>query len=319
MHGVWREGKSRVSVDGEVVDLAALVKKSGSRKKDPSLFFLPAQRVLTLRDGWPRPFSDYGPGDPFTVRDFSDNLRLLMEKEFGKTDVLFPKSNRLKSEIRQLLTDAVFHGFGLSVDRARPQKRLVLAQGTEGDPLPFMVWSAGQREFVPLLLGLYWLLPAARVLRRENIEWVVIEELEMGLHPQAINAVLLLVLELLWRDYRVCLSTHSPQVLDLLWALRIIQEKKGNAGDVLDLFNCRRTDAMKKVAQSALEKTARVYLFESESGETRDISRLDPGADDVTEAGWGGLTEFSGHVGDVVARVVSRSELRSSSDVDART
>jgi hypothetical protein len=38
-------------------------------------FFIPAQRVLTLsRDGWLRPFTDYKPGDPFCVRDFSEKL-----------------------------------------------------------------------------------------------------------------------------------------------------------------------------------------------------------------------------------------------------
>ena len=87
-----------------------------------------------------------------------------------------------------------------------------------------MAWSAGQREFVPLLMGLYWLMPAARASQRGDLEWVIIEELEMGLHPRAIAVVLLLVLELLWRGYRVCLSSHSPHVLDLVWALQVIKQ-----------------------------------------------------------------------------------------------
>lgn len=308
MHAVWEQGRSHLSVDGKAIDLSSLIQRGG-RRSGPSVFFIPAQRVLTLREGWPRPFSDYGPGDPFTVRDFSDDLRLLMEREFSGNEILFPKTNRLKSEIRSLLADAVFHGFGLNIDTKRPQKRLVLeAQGSRGDPLPFMVWSAGQREFVPLLLGLYWLLPAAKTPRRGDIDLVVIEELEMGLHPKAINVVLLLVLELLWRGYRVCLSTHSTQVLDVVWALRTIQANNGTSRDVLDLFGCKKTDPMTKVAEAALEKSTRVVLFDT-SGETRDISGLDPGAEDAREAGWGGLTEFSGHVGDVVARVVNRREL----------
>ena len=53
-----------------------------------------------------------------------------------------------------------------------------------------LMYIPAQREFVPLLLGLYWLLPASRVSRRKNIEWAVIEELEAGLHPAAISAVL---------------------------------------------------------------------------------------------------------------------------------
>ena len=45
----------------------------------------------------------------------------------------------------------------------------------------------------------------------------------MGLHPRAVSGVLLMVLELLRRGYRVCLSTHSTQVLEFAWALRHLQ------------------------------------------------------------------------------------------------
>lgn len=65
-----------------------------------------------------------------------------------------------------------------------------------------MTWTAGQREFTPLLLGLYHLLPPRNRIKQPDIEWVVIEEPEMGLHPQAITVVMLLVLDLLWRGYR---------------------------------------------------------------------------------------------------------------------
>lgn len=151
------------------------------------------------------------------------------------------------------------------------------------------------------------LLPAANLPRRKEIEWVVIEELEMGLHPKAINAVMLVVLELLSRGYRVCLSTHSPQVPDVLWALRVFREKGGTAKDVLDLFECEATPAMLKIARAVLKKTSRTHYFRQD-GTTRDISNLDPGAEDMAEAGWGGLTEFSGRVGDIISRVVSRAE-----------
>jgi hypothetical protein len=309
MHNIWR-AESRVDVDGALVDLTSEIKKKrGPRKKESSLFFIPAQRVLTLRDGWPRPFSDYGPGDPFTVRDFSDTLRMLMERDLGKGDTLFPRPNQLKQELRDVINEAVFHGFGLRVDKTRLQKRLVLGAGESGPPLPFMVWSAGQREFVPLLLGLYWLLPGAKAPKRKGVDWVVIEELEMGLHPKAINAALFLVLELLWRGYKVCLSTHSPQVLDLLWALRVFRQNQGKAEDVLDLFDCEdKPPNMLKMAGAALRKTVRVHYFK-QNGETRDISDLDPGATNADEAGWGGLSEFSGLIGDVVSRVVSRANL----------
>ena len=54
-----------------------------------------------------------------------------------------------------------------------------------------MTWTAGQREFTPLLLGLYHLLPPRKLLKQPHIEWVIVEEPEMGLHPQAITVFLL--------------------------------------------------------------------------------------------------------------------------------
>ncbi len=63
-----------------------------------------------------------------------------------------------------MLQRNVFREFDLRIDRSRPQKRLVL--GPEDRPLPLMAWSAGQREFVPLLLGFYWLMPSLKVTTR---------------------------------------------------------------------------------------------------------------------------------------------------------
>ncbi len=71
-----------------------------------------------------------------------------------------------------------------------------------------MTWTAGQREFTPLTLGLYHLLPSVKLRKREETDWVVLEEPEMGLHPQAVTVVMLLVLELLWRGYRVVWSSR---------------------------------------------------------------------------------------------------------------
>jgi hypothetical protein len=77
--------------------------------------------------------------------------------------------------------------------------------------------------------------------RRDKLKWAVIEEPEMGLHPRAISVVLLLVLELLSRGYRVCVSTHSPQVLELVWALGILQRRAAKPERLLELFDIRAT------------------------------------------------------------------------------
>jgi hypothetical protein len=305
MESIWG-GKSKISWNGNTIDLPHLA--SRMRKfSDEKLFFVPAQRVLTLRDGWPRPFTDYSPGDPFSVRNFSEELRLLVE-EFSGEASLFPRERRLKHAYRLLLQQNVFSKFKLTINKERAQKRLVLGAGSK--PLPYMVWSAGQREFVPLLLGFYWLMPPTKVARREALEWVIIEELEMGLHPRAIAVVLLLVLELLHRNYRVCLSTHSPQVLELVWGLNRIRETNGTTNDVLDLFGtpAKLRQSLRSVATRAIEKRMRVYYFESTSGNVHDISRLNPESTTRAEAAWGGLSEFSEQVNNVVARVTANAD-----------
>ena len=168
-----------------------------------------------------------------------------------------------------------------------------------------MVWSAGQREFVPLLLGFYWLMPPTKVSRRGAIDWVVLEELEMGLHPRAISVVLLLVFELLARGYRVCLSTHSSQVLDALWALKHLRENGARPEALLGLFDAPNMPPMLKLAEVIMTKTQKVYYFDRTTGATKDISELDPEAEGEGEAGWGGLSEFSGRANQAVARAVA--------------
>jgi hypothetical protein len=304
MRGLWR-GQSEILVDDFSHAFNKLIERQ-KRDKDEKLFFIPAQRVITLGKGWPRPFTDYSPGDPFVVRQFSDHLRVLMEKGFGETDKLFPHTRRLKTEIRDLLQETVFSSFELEIDREHgPQKRLILRTQGQEQALPFMVWSAGQREFVPLLLGLFWLLPGAAATRREPIEWVVIEELEMGLHPKAVSAALLLVLDLLARGYRVCLSTHSTHVLDVVWAMKTIQDQRAPAVKLLDIFDAQPTQQMRSMIERTATKSAKVYYFDPKTKETKGISNLDPGASSEGESGWGGLSEFSGRVAEVVAGVVN--------------
>lgn len=302
MRSIWQEG-SEIKVDGKPVNIGKRIGRQQS--EDPeATFLIPAQRVLALPEGWPKPFQSYRAGDPYTVRAFSEGLRNLMEREFTGTGALFPKQNRLKKDYRDLLQQTVFGGFELATDKVQSQKRLVLSSGD--GKLPFMVWSAGQREFVPLLLGLYWLMPPSKTPRRNEIEWVIIEELEMGLHPRAISTVLLLVLELMTRGYRVCLSTHSPQVLELVWALETLRKHGGDANDLLDLFGVKHSQPLRQMAEEAVRKTSKVYYFEP-NGIVKDITELDPSSDEAQEATWGGLLEFSTRANDTVAKVVSNS------------
>ncbi len=312
MSSIWQSKKSELLWNGEPVDFGQLVRRKATSGVETT-FLIPAQRVLTLRDGWPRPFGDYGAGDPYSVRAFSEKLRILMETEFKIGVPLFPRPNRLKVEYRDMLSKSIFGGYSLTMTRAHAQKRLVLHRADSNLPftdLPFMVWSAGQREFVPLLLGLYWLIPSAKIAVRGKIKWVIIEELEMGLHPRAIATVLSLILELLARGYKVCLSSHSPQVLEFVWAWQIIRETPGSKPvQLLNLLGSRHSQSLRDVAATVIKKQCKVYFFEN-GRPTVDITSLDPAASDGVEASWGGLLEFAGRANEVVAQAVANASLK---------
>jgi hypothetical protein len=222
---------------------------------------------------------------------------------------LFPVEKRLKKEIREQIDAAVFHGGKVGIEEdAQHARRLRLVHGKMH--LPFMTWTAGQREFTPLLLALYHLLPSTKVRKREETDWVVLEEPEMGLHPQAITAVMLLVLDLLWRGYRVVLSTHSPHVLTMVWMMRRLQEHGARWQLLCEAFHVKAPPQLRAVAEAALGKDYQAHAMEFDPhGKViaRDISALDPDSDDPLEAGWGGLTSYSSRFGNAVRQAVNES------------
>ncbi|MCB9527675.1 MAG: AAA family ATPase [Myxococcales bacterium] len=306
---VWVDGRTTVSRDGRSVSLERLLAGKRASQRSEQVFVIPAQRVLSLYRGWPRAFTDFDVGDPYVVRQFSEQLRRLMELGLGSGEgVLFPRANRLRSEFRTSLEESIFHGARLYLDATRPQKQVVIQQGEAA--IHYMAWSAGQREFVPLLLGLYWLMPSGGAARRKGVDWVVLEEPEMGLHPRAITSTLLLVAELLRRGYRVVMSTHAAQVLDFVWALRLLQKHEAPAKKFLELFGLPATGSLVQLADAVRTKSVATYAFEpAQRGvRVRDISTLDPEADDEATANWGGLMGFADNAAEVVAEVVAAAK-----------
>ncbi|TVQ96656.1 MAG: ATP-binding protein [Deltaproteobacteria bacterium] len=306
--GLWTS-RTSLTVDGVCHDVHAHLKPGRSRRKE-AMFVVPAQRVLTMNRGWPRPFMDYSPGDPYVVRQFSESLRRLLEAGLGSEDgTLFPRENRLKRELRESFSAAILRDAELAVDGSRLQKRTILR--LHGTDIPYMSWSAGQREFIPLLLSLFWLMPSSGATRRQGVECVAIEEPEMGLHPRAVASVLLACLELVYRGYRVILTTHSPQILDLVWALRSMRGSTDPAQHLFDLFDVPATTALRTLARAVIEEREfHVSYFEPgpDGVVARDISSLDPGASEPSEALWGGLTSFSARASEVVAACVNEKE-----------
>jgi hypothetical protein len=286
-----------------------IMAKTRAKKGTESVYYIPAQRVLSLRNGWPRPFTDYDSGDPFVVRHFSESIRRLMEAGLGVgKGAIFPQPGRMKKNLRDALDQGVFAGSRLTLDTQGLQKRVVLDTGK--NRLPFMVWSAGQREFIPLLLGLYRLLPSSKARKVKDIDWVILEEPEAGLHPKAISAILLSVLELLARGYRIIISTHSPHILDLVWGLNVLAENRASPEKVLQLLGLSKSSAMNRVAGETMKKSRKVYFFDrtDQGVKSFDISSLDPGSIKPEESGWGGLTDFSGRVSEVVSQVMGEKE-----------
>lgn len=306
--GALNSPVTRIEWAGKQKSMAELSKPI-KRKKSPAerVFYIPAQRVVSLPKGVTQNFSNFDYGDPYVLRHFSDTVHNLLQNEFGTKAELFPRVGRLNDTLRKPIADHFFGGAKLEIDAREFTKRLILKIPGSDEPLPFLAWSAGQREFIPLLLGLYWLCPAGATQRREALEWVVIEEPEMGLHPLAISSLLLLVLELMRREYRVVISTHSPAVLEMVWTLRQLQELEGGEADVRQLFSMRATTDAKALASAALKKQYRVYFFDR-GKPAREISDLDPGSASEAESEWGGLTGFASRAGQVVASAVNRRE-----------
>jgi len=272
------------------------------------VFYIPAHRSMLVSDGWAAPFQKLTSDTPVVARIFSQNLFDRFSARGG--DRLFPLEGKLKKAYRDQIDSAVYHGgrVGLEQDRQHT-KRLKLTHGAS--QLPFMTWTAGQREFTPLLLGLYHLLLPSKIRKQPDIDWVIIEEPEMGLHPRAITVVLLLVLDLLWRGYRVVLSTHSPHVLTAIWMLRRLQEHNARWQLICRAFGLRATQSLRDMAEAALTKEYRVHLlkFETEDKvQSKEISNLDPEDPDERISGWGGLTEFSSRFGDAVRDAVNESD-----------
>jgi len=300
--------------NGSAVALPDYAKPTKSKTRHERMFYIPAQRVMSLPGGVSQNFGQFNYGDPYTLRAFSDAVHDLIQNEFGAKGELFPGPNRLNDTLRKPIQTHLFGGNSLKIDASDFTKRVGLHVNGHKQPLGFLSWSAGQREFTPMLMGVYWLCPTTNRRKtgktaEECIEWVVIEEPEMGLHPQGIAAVLLLVLELMRRGYKVVLSTHSPVVLDMVWALQEFKKLGSSEASVRQIFDLPSTPDAKKIGQSALTKDYGVYYFDRD-GSVRDISNLDPGAVDAAESEWGGISGFATRTNNAIADAVAAAEAK---------
>lgn len=293
---------TEIKYNGHIVTLDSLLKRDVTAEE--SMFYIPAQRILSIADGRPKNFMEFDMATPYVLKSFSETLRIYMQGGMGEPETLFPVSNRLKSALKQSFDENIFHGGKIVMEENSGQKKMKMK--IDGMSIPFMTWSAGQKEFMPLLIAFYCLAgPASQVFKKDSYKYVVIEEPEMGLHPQAIKAVLLEILELMHNGLKVIVSTHSTTLLDFAWAFNIVKESaasnKENA--LYEMFDLRKNVATAQIFEGLLEKQLRTYYFSrSANGKvsSADISSLDAASEDSAVSEWGGLSQFSSKVADVV-------------------
>jgi energy-coupling factor transporter ATP-binding protein EcfA2 len=293
-------------------DLKKLLNRKGkiseSDKKE-KLFYVPAQRVLTMAQGWARPFSSFESGEPYILKAFSENVRLLLQDQ--SEGVFFPRAQNIKKDLREMIDQSIFYGKKVKSATTSTSKKQFELEISEKQSLPFLLWSAGQKEFMPLLLTLYYLMPSSKISKKEGIDWIVLEEPEMGLHPKAIQTVMMIALELLSRGYRVIITTHSPVFLELAWTINFIKKYNAPADELFELFSIPKSNEIKKIFENIIaEKTFKTYSFQrKEDGiYSKDISSLDASSDDENIADWGGLSAFSSKAVDVVSKIVAKYE-----------
>ena len=269
------------------------------------LFYVPAQRILSISDGRPKNFMEYDISSPFVLRNFSETLRLFFQNGMGDEHTLFPLNNRLKRDMKESFDSSIFHGGEVVIDERSGQKKMQMKVGNTN--LPFMTWSAGQKEFMPLLMAVYCLSgPPIKTINREQYEYVVIEEPEMGLHPRAIQTVILQVLEFITAGYKVVLSTHSPVLLEFAWTFSMLRECQADVRQkaLCDLFDVSYTSSVSKMLKKVVGKNVKTYFFSqtSQGAKSVDISALDASSMSIEEAEWGGLSQFASRASEVVSK-----------------
>ena len=68
----------------------------------------------------PRAFTDYATSDPYVVKEFSEQLRLLMEAGLGSGErPIFPQEGRMNKTLRDAIGQSIFGDAAIRLDRFR--------------------------------------------------------------------------------------------------------------------------------------------------------------------------------------------------------
>lgn len=295
---------TEIKSDGKKIGLRTFLQSKGNQEE--SVFYIPAQRILSISDGRPKNFMEFDITTPYVLRMFSETLRVFVQGGLGNPDTIFPMKNRLKGNMRNSIDNTIFHGGKVVIDQTAGQRKMKLNVGKAN--LPFMTWSAGQKEFMPLLLAIYCLSgPPTAVVNKEGYKWVVIEEPEMGLHPKAIETVVLQIIELMQNGYKVIVSTHSTILLEFAWAFGMLKDldELTLQKALCELFSVDKHDSTANLFKGLKEKNVKTFFMSSQGDDgvvSSDISSLDVESDTDFVADWGGLAFFAGKASEVVGK-----------------
>ena len=133
----------------------------------------------------------------------------------------------------------------------------------------------------------------------------------MGLHPLAIQAIILQMIEFINNGFKVIVSTHSPMLLEFVWAYNCLKKipKNKRVGALCELFGIQCSKNNHKFLKRIFEKDIKTYYFSrntAEKVESKDISSLDVFSEETAINEWGGLTQFSSKTNDVVSRYMAQ-------------
>ncbi len=303
MNEVFREN-TEIFLNGEKKAINSLLTFNKDNQETEQLFYIPAQRILSISDGRPKNFMEFDVATPYVLRSFSETLRLYLQGGIGNA-IIFPAGKRLKEALLASFDENIFHGGKIVMEEIAGLRKLKMR--IDSANIPFMTWSAGQKEFMPLLLAFYYLSSGdGQLMKRNDHKYVVIEEPEMGLHPQAIKSVILEILDLIHNGTKVIVSTHSTTLLDFAWAFNIIKKSsRDNKVDAFyEMFDIAQDASNEHLFDGLLEKKVATVYF-SRTGKyvtSSDISSLDAGDENLDVSEWGGLSQFASKTAEIVFR-----------------
>ena len=125
LSGMWK-ADTEVVLDDIPFKKTDIPKNVVEDKKEESLFYIPAQRVLSVSDGPGKSFMAYNNDTPYVNRVFGEIIRQFIQYGIGGQTILFPMASRLKGHMRKRLDNSIFHGASVELEEVDLQRRMVM-------------------------------------------------------------------------------------------------------------------------------------------------------------------------------------------------